>query len=47
MFDNAVDVNQAKNGSSSSSNNLPFGMSQGYQTLIQSGYNGAIPPQVF
>ena len=47
VFDNAVDVNQAKDGSSSNNNNLPFGMPQGYQTLIQSDYNGAIPPQVF
>ena len=44
IFDNAVDVNQAK--SSSINNNLPFGMPQGYQTLIQSDYNGAIPSPV-
>ena len=46
MFGNAVDVNQAKNGSSINSN-LPFGMPQGYHTLIQSDYNGAIPSPVF
>ena len=46
IFDNAVDVNQAKDGNSSSYN-LPFGMPQGYHTLIQSDYNGAIPSPVF